>query len=74
MLTKLPSAYLRLAQNAYGRKFANDDDLIHALKHETFARRAEFLARMSESLGYEFTSPLEVFRLVSDGRLSEFGP
>jgi hypothetical protein len=74
MLDKLPSGYLKLAQTAYGRKFTNDDDLIHALKHETFARRAEFLAHIGESLGYEFTSPLEVFRLVSGERLSEFGP
>lgn len=29
---------------------------------------------MGESLGYEFTSPLEVFRLVSGERLSEFAP
>jgi hypothetical protein len=35
MLANLPSAYLKLAEKAYGRKFANDDDLIHALKHET---------------------------------------
>ncbi|MBV9180241.1 MAG: hypothetical protein JO356_02930 [Acidobacteria bacterium] len=73
MLANLPSAYLKLAEKAYGRKFANDDDLIRALKYETFTRRDEFLARMSESLGYQFTSPLEVFRLASGERLSEFG-
>jgi hypothetical protein len=74
MLANLPSAYLKLAEKVYGRTFTNDDDLIHALKHETFAKRAEFLAHMGESLGYEFTSPLEVFRLVSGERLSEFTP
>jgi hypothetical protein len=74
MLANLPSAYLKIAEKAYGRKFKNDKDLIHALKDEVFAKQAEFLARMSESLGYQFTSPLEVFRLASGERLSEFGP
>jgi hypothetical protein len=74
MLARLPSAYLRLAENAYGRKFTRDDDLIHSLEHEAFDKRAEFLAVMTESLGYEFTSPLEVFRLASGERLSEFEP
>lgn len=74
MLAKLPSKYLKYAENAYGRKFKDDDDLVHALKHEAFAKRAEFLAHMSESLGYEFTSPLEVFRLLCSERLPEFGP
>lgn len=73
MLANLPSVYLRIAEKVYGRKFTNDNDLIHALKHEAFARGAEFLARMSESLGYQFASPLEVFRLVSGERLTDFG-
>lgn len=74
MLAKLPPAYLKLAKKMYGRKFTTDYDLMHALRHEAFPRRAEFLAHMGESLGYEFTSPLEVFRLVSGERLSEFAP
>jgi hypothetical protein len=74
VIAKLPSAYLKFAEKAYGRKFTRDDDLMHALEHETFDKRAEFLIAMTESLGYEFTSPLEVFRFVSGERLSEFQP
>jgi hypothetical protein len=74
MLDKLPTAYRKFAEKAYGRKFTRDDDLMHALKHETFDKRAKFLAAMTESFGFEFTSPVEVFRYVSGERLSEFPP
>ena len=74
VIAKLPSAYLEFAEKAYGRKFTCDDDLMHALEHETFDKRAKFLAAMTESFGFEFTSPVEVFRYVSGERLSEFQP
>jgi hypothetical protein len=74
VIAKLPSAYLEFAEKAYGRKFTCDGDLMHALEHETFDKRAKFLAAMTESFGFEFTSPVEVFRYVSGERLSEFQP
>ena len=74
MLDRLPPAYLRVAQKVYGRKFTSDADLISALENTTFPKRAEFLAVMTNTLGYEFTSPLEVFRLASGERLAEFEP
>lgn len=74
MLDRLPPAYLRIAERIHGRKFTSDTDLISALESNTFPKRAEFLAIMTNSLGYEFTSPLEVFRLASGERLAEFEP
>jgi predicted nucleotidyltransferase len=74
MLDRLPPAYLRIAEKACGRKFTSDTDLISALEDNTFPKRAEFLTIMTNSLGYEFTSPLEVFRLASGERLAEFEP
>jgi hypothetical protein len=74
MLDKLPPAYLRMAETAYGRKFASDADIIRALDEETFDKCPEFLASMTKALGFEFTSPLEVFRLASGERLAEFEP
>lgn len=72
MLDRLPPAYLRIAERAYRRKFTSDGDLIAALDSPTFPKRAEFLTIMTNTLGYEFTSPLEVFRLASGERLAEF--
>jgi hypothetical protein len=63
---------LRIAEKAYGRKFTSDADLISALENTTFPKRAEFLTIMTNALGFEFTSPLEVFRLASGERLAEF--
>ena len=74
MLDKLPPAYLRIAETAYGRKFEGDADLIRALDKETFDECREFLASMTKALGFEFTSLLEVFRLASGERLAEFEP
>jgi hypothetical protein len=74
MLNKLPPAYLKFAESTYGRQFTSDADLIHALQNENFKKRANFLRIMTESFGFEFSSPLEVFRLVSGERLADFGP
>lgn len=74
VIAKLPPAYLKFVEKAYGRKFTRDEDLMYALEHETFDKRAEFLAVMTESFGFEFASPVEVFRYVSGERLSDFQP
>lgn len=74
ILDKLPPAYLKIAEKALGRKFTSDTELISALESKAFPKRAEFLAIMTNKLGYEFTSPLEVFRLASGERLAEFRP
>ena len=74
MLDRLPPAYLRIAEKACGRKFTSDTDLISALEDNAFPKRAEFLTIMTNALGYEFTSPLEVFRLASGERLADFEP
>ena len=74
MLDRLPPQYLKFAVSAYGRQFTSDADLIHALQNEHFKKRADFLRIMTESFGFEFSSPLEVFRFASGERLPEFGP
>ena len=74
MLDRLPPAYLRIAERVYRRKFKSDTELISALENTTFPKRAEFLTIMTNTLGFEFTSPLEVFRFASGERLAEFEP
>jgi len=69
-LQKIRSA----AESAYGRELADDDDLISALQNERFERQDETLAAASRKFGYEFMSPLELFRYLGGDRMSDFGP
>lgn len=64
MDAQLGKEKLSLAEKLYGRKFANDADLIAALQNERFERRDAFMAKATRLFGFEFTTALEVFRIM----------
>lgn len=73
-MRKLGKKSLSLAEKLYGRKFTNDADLIAALQNEQFTLRAAFMAEATRQFGFQFTSALEVFRVMAGEHLTDFGP